>query len=179
MIVPESFRTSRLILRRSKDSDAAEVFEYGSDPEVVRYADWRRLTSLDEARKAIANAGRRWEAGDEYAWRITVVPDDTPVGGVACSFDGHRADFGYLVHRPLWSRGYATEAAQAVFQWMASLPEVHRIQATCDIDNVASARVLEKLGMRRECVLRRWAVRPNLPGKPIRDAFLYAWVCEV
>jgi ribosomal-protein-alanine N-acetyltransferase len=178
MIVPESFSTSRLFLRRSRESDAPAIFESGGDPEVARYADWPRLTGIDEARRAVERAALRWESGDEYGWRITIVPDDTPVGGVACSFDGHRAEFGFIVNRRLWSRGYATEAARAVFQWMASLPEVHRVQATCDIDNLASARVLEKLGMRRECVLRRWAVRPNLPGKPIRDAFLYAWVRE-
>ena len=178
MVVPESFSTSRLFLRRSKESDAPAVFEYGGDPEVARYGDWPRLTSVDEARGAVERAARRWESGEEYAWRITVRPDDTPVGGVACSFGGHRAEFGFLVHHRLWGRGYATEAAHAVFQWMASLPHIHRIQATCDIENSASARVLEKLGMRRDCVLRRWAVRPNLPGKPIRDAFLYAWVRE-
>ena len=163
------------MLRRSKESDAEAVLDYGGDPEVARFADWPRLTSLEEARRAVANADRRWEAGDEYAWRITVVPDDTPVGGVACSFDGPRAEFGYLVHRKLWGNGFATEAAEAVFRWLTSLSSVQRIQATCDIDNVASARVLEKLGMRRECVLRNWTVRPNLPGKPVRDSLLYVW----
>ena len=178
MIVPESFATSRLLLRRSRDSDAAALFAYGSDPEVARYADWPQLASLDDAQRAVERAAGRWASGEEYAWRLTVPPDDTPVGGVACSLDGHRAELGFLVHRRLWGRGYATAAAQAVFRWIASLPHVHRIQATCDIENSASARVLEKLGMRRECVLRRWAVRPNLPGKPVRDALLFAWVRE-
>jgi len=177
MMVPERFTTARLILRRSKDTDAAAVFEYGGDLEVARFADWPRLTDIDEARNAVANAALRWNAGD-YAWRITVAPDDAPVGGVACSFDGDRAEFGFLVHRKHWGRGYATEAARAVVEWMTSLPAVHRVQATGDIGNVASARVLEKLGLRRERVLKDWTVRPNLPGKPIRDALLYAWVRE-
>jgi RimJ/RimL family protein N-acetyltransferase len=175
MTVPERFETARLILRRSKDTDAAAVFEYGGDPDVARFADWPRLTNIDEARSAVVNATLRWNSGD-YAWRITVMPDDTPVGGVACSFDGDRAEFGFLVHRKLWGRGYATEAAGAVYQWLTSLQSVQRIQATCDIENVASARVLEKLGMQCETVLRDWTVRPNLPGKPIRDALLYSWV---
>ena len=177
-MVPERFTTARLILRRPEETDAEAVFEYGSDPEVARFADWPRLTSIDEARGAAARAALRWASGGEYGWRITVAPDDTPVGGVACSFDGDRAEFGFLVHRKLWGRGYATEAAGAVFGWMTSLPALHRIQATCDIENVASARVLEKLGLRRERVLQDWTVRPNLPGKPMRDAFLYSWVRE-
>src|SRR5262249_1313505 len=137
MIVPESFSTSRLFLRRSRESDAPAVFEYVGDPAVARYADWPRLTSIDEAQRAAERAAPRWDAGDEYAWRITVPPDDTPVGGVACSLNGHRTEFGFLVHRRLWGRGYATEAAQAVFRWMTSLPQIQRIQATCDIDNLA------------------------------------------
>jgi RimJ/RimL family protein N-acetyltransferase len=178
MIVPSHFETARLVLRRSKDSDAHAVFEYGSDPEVARFADWPRLVQLDDAIRAVRHASLRWDSGDEYAWRVTVKPDDIPVGGVACSVTGHSADFGFLLRRSLWGQGYATEAARAVFEWLRSLTRIHRIQATCDIDNVASARVLEKLGLQRECVLRRWAVRPNLPGSPIRDSLLYVWLRE-
>jgi RimJ/RimL family protein N-acetyltransferase len=77
------------------------------------------------------------------------------MGGVACSIEGHRAEMGYLVHRELWGRGYATEAAGAVYEWLRSVPTVIRIQATCDIDNVGSVRVLEKIGLERECILRQ------------------------
>ena len=178
MIVPESFSTPRLLLRRPKAADASAVLEYGSDPEVAKFADWPMLANLEEARRATENADRRWEAGEEYSWRMTVKSVDIPIGGVACSIDGHRAELGFIVARPFWGRGFATEAAQAVLHWLASLPDVQRIQATCDIDNVASARVLEKLDMSREGVLRRWAIRPNLPGRPIRDALLYSWVRE-
>jgi ribosomal-protein-alanine N-acetyltransferase len=178
MNIPEQLDTARLRLRRSKPEDVQAVFEYGSDPEVARYADWPRLTRLEDASRVVASASSRWESAEEYTWRLTVKPDDVPMGGVGCSIDGHRAELGYLVHRELWGRGYATEAAGAVFEWLRSVATVLRIQATCDIDNVGSVRVLEKLGMTRECTLRRWAVRPNLPGEPVRDAFLYAWVRE-
>jgi RimJ/RimL family protein N-acetyltransferase len=179
MLVPETFSTERLILRRPRSSDAAAVFEYGSDPEVAKYADWPRLGHVEDAAAALDNAARRWKSGEEYSWRMTVRPDDTAVGGVACSIDGHRAELGFLVSRPLWGRGYGTEAARVVFDWIKSLPEVVRIQATTDADNVASVRVLEKLGMSREAVLHRWSRRPNLPGQPVRDALLYAWLREV
>lgn len=178
MKIPESFDTARLRLRRSRPGDAAAVFEYGSDPEVARYADWPRLVQHEDAERAVANAASRWESGEEYGWRLTVKPDDVAVGGVACSINGHRAEFGYLVHRELWGRGYATEAAGAVLEWLQSVPTILRVQATCDVDNLASVRVLEKLGMQREAVLRRWSLRPNLPGQPVRDSFLFSWVRE-
>ena len=176
--MPETLSSERLILRRPRISDADAIFAYGGDPEVAKYADWPRLVSVDDARSAIERAVSRWEAGDEYAWRITVKPEDEAIGGVACSIDGHRAEFGFLVKRTLWNRGYATEAARVVFEWLRALPAVVRIQATTDVENVASVRVLEKLGMSREAVLRRWSRRPNLPGQPIRDAVLYVWSRE-
>jgi RimJ/RimL family protein N-acetyltransferase len=72
----------------------------------------------------------------------------------------------------------APEAARAVLEWASTLDGVHRIWATCDVENGASARVLEKIGMAREGLLRRWAVRPNLPATPPRDAYVYSWVRE-
>lgn len=178
MFVPETFSTERLVLRRPESTDAAAVFAYGSDPEVAKFADWPQLVRVEDAATALANAAQRWGSGDEYSWRVTVKPDGTAVGGVACSIDGHRAELGFLLSRSLWGHGYATEAARVVFEWLRSLPGVVRIQATTDIDNVASARVLEKLGMSREAILHRWSRRPNLPGQPVRDALLYAWVRE-
>ena len=152
------------------------MFEYGSDPQVARYMDWPMLVDMRDAIKGIERAVRRWESGEEYSWRITVKPHDTPVGGVASSVEGHRAELGFLLSRHHWGKGYATEAARVVFEWLVSLQTVQRIQATCDVDNMASVRVLEKLGMLREGLLRRWVVRPNLPGQPVRDAFLYSWI---
>ena len=63
-----------------------------------------------------------------------------------------------------WGRGLATEATAAVFDAAREIDDVARFWATCDVDNRASARVLEKLGMREEGVLRRWSERPNHPG---------------
>jgi [ribosomal protein S5]-alanine N-acetyltransferase len=176
LTVPDTFTTPRLYLRRPQPSDAPAVFEYGRDPEVARYMDWPALVNMQDAITATARAVRRWESGEEYGWRLTVRPNDTPVGGVACSIEGHRAGLGFVLSRHHWGKGYATEAARAVFDWLVSLETVQCIQATCDVDNQASIRVLEKLGMSRAARLPRWAVRPNLPGRPVRDAFSYSWV---
>jgi RimJ/RimL family protein N-acetyltransferase len=106
---------------------------------------------------------------------ITVKPDDRAAGSVACFVRGHAAEVGFLLGRRYWGRGYATEAAKAVFNWAVSSDAVFRVWATCDVENETSAHVLEKIGMSREGVLRRWATRPNIaPGVP-RDAVVYAW----
>ncbi|HMK37743.1 MAG TPA: GNAT family protein, partial [Bacteroidota bacterium] len=69
----------------------------------------------------------------------------------------------------------ATEAVGAVCSWADSEPDIFRVWAVCAVDNPASVRVLEKAGMTREGILRRWAVFPNIDGVP-RDCYSYARV---
>ncbi len=90
-------------------------------------------------------------------------------------FEGHRADFGYVLGRAHWGLGYMSEALGTLVAWALSLPEIRRAQAFCDIDNHASARVMEKAGMRFEGVLHRWSVHPNISPEP-RDCRVYAKV---
>ena len=174
---PEQIATARLVLRRPRASDAAARYAYGSDPVVARYMDWAVLTSM-EGFGAVDGAESRWETGEEYAWVITVRQEDRAIGNIACRVQEDAVDFGYVLARDQWGQGYATEAAKAVVAWAASLDEVRRITATCDVENAASVRVLEKLGMKWEGVLKDWAVRPNLQPGVARDAFLYARVRE-
>ena len=68
-----------------------------------------------------------------------------------------------------------TEALSEVPAWALRQPEIFRVGAVCDINNVGSARVLEKSGFAREGVLRRWLVHPNITDEP-RDCYSYARV---
>lgn len=174
VIVPSTLSTARLRLRRPHPADAPAVFEYASDPLVVRYVDWPAAVELGDVIRVNERACENWESGAEYSWRLTLPPDETAIGSIGCRIQGESADFGFVLHRHYWGRGYATEAARAVLDWLESLETIKRIYATCDVENAASARVLEKLGLAREATLPQYAVRPNLPGAPRRDAFLYS-----
>jgi [ribosomal protein S5]-alanine N-acetyltransferase len=85
----------------------------------------------------------------------------------------HAADIGYVLSRKLWGGGYMTEAANVVVEWAINLSFVYRVWAVCDCENKASARVLEKVGMQREGILRRYIVHPNVSPEP-RDCFVYS-----
>jgi len=175
---PEVIDTERLVLRRPKPDDAAAKYEYSRDLAVARYMDWVPHADLRDAVALVEDAAARWESGEEFSWVITVKPADLAVGSVGCHVRDHAAELGFVLARPYWGQGYATEAAMAVFAWAAGCEDLCRIWATCDVENTLSVRVLEKLGMVREGVLRRWAIRPNLaPGVP-RDAFVYSWIRE-
>jgi [ribosomal protein S5]-alanine N-acetyltransferase len=78
-----------------------------------------------------------------------------------------------VLARDHWGQGIMPEALQAVVDLFWSDPAVFRIWAICDVENPASARVLEKIGMVREGTLRRFVMHPNISPEP-RDAYCYA-----
>jgi len=67
------------------------------------------------------------------------------------------------------------EALTEVVHWALQQPSVFRIGSVCGVENVGSARVMEKAGLSREGLLRRWLVHPNISDVP-RDCFIYARV---
>ena len=97
------------------------------------------------------------------------------LGAAALRLEGHRASLGFVLGREHWGKGIMPEALTPVVAWALSQGEIHRVWAVCDVDNPASARVLEKLGMRREGVLRRWMVHSNVSDVP-RDCLCYSIV---
>src|SRR5215831_19227433 len=66
-----------------------------------------------------------------------------------------------------------TEAVKSIVDWALKQREIYRVWSVCDVDNVGSARVMEKVGMQKEGILRRWSVHPSISPEP-RDAYCYA-----
>jgi RimJ/RimL family protein N-acetyltransferase len=174
---PEIIETQRLRLREPRPDDAEAIHrKYGRDPEVARYVTWRPDQSLDQLREFVATRLERWGRGEGFAWVVTVRGDDTPIGMVELRPQRrHMAEVSYVVSRRFWNRGYATEAVGAVVRWAMAQPVIYRVWAVCDVENTASARVLEKVGMEREGILRRWIVHPNISNEP-RDCYCYSIV---
>lgn len=172
---PERVVTERLVLRRPTAGDAPNVYAYARDPEVTRLLAFPTHRSVADTERFLADCPIRWEKGEEFCWIITLKDADDCIGAIGCRMGTHGPDIGYVLARPYWGRGYMSEAVRAVVEWASALPDVHRVWAYCDVDNAASARVLEKVGMSREGVLRKWSVSPNVSPTP-RDCYVYALV---
>jgi RimJ/RimL family protein N-acetyltransferase len=176
---PATLETARLRLRAPVVEDAAAIFDaYTQDAEVARYTTWSPHRSLDETQKFLeqyCDAG--WKAGTVFSWLITISDGGTAAGMIDFRLTASRAEVGYVLAQRYWGHGFMTEAAGVVVEWVIAQPEIHRVWATVDVDNVASQRVLEKVGMVREGVLRRWVVFPNLGPVP-RDVLSFARIRE-
>ncbi len=176
IFVPPAFVTERLTLRRPALSDAEAIFRnYAQDPEVTRYLLWRPHGGVAETESFLRESMERWEEGTEFAWVITPRESDEAIGMIAVRPDEFKAELGYVLARSHWGKGLMTEAGMAVMDWLKGEPGIYRVWATCNLENGASARVLEKLGMQREGLLRRWHIWPNLSAEP-QDAWMYARV---
>ena len=80
-----------------------------------------------------------------------------------------------MLARPQWGHSIMTEAARCVVDWALSQAEIYRVGTVCDVDNAGSARVLEKVGLNREGILKRYIMHLNISDEP-RDCYCYAAV---
>ena len=101
--------------------------------------------------------------------------DQRALGAIALRSDGFKANIGYVLARAFWGQGLMPEAGRALLDHASRFDEIQRVWAVCDVDNRASARVMEKIGMTYEGTLRRWIVHPNVSALP-RDVLCYAWI---
>jgi [ribosomal protein S5]-alanine N-acetyltransferase len=171
---PQSIQTRRLHIRPIAMSDAPAIFDgYAQDMEVCRYLSWSPHQSIVETETFIR---RSLETPNHRAYALTLNGDDKAVGVLGLrSQIPTRVGFGYVLKRALWGQGFTSEALAAAAVWALGQPSIWRFGDVCDVENVASARVMEKAGLVREGVLRRWIVTPNLSDTP-RDCFSYAKV---
>lgn len=148
--------TERLLLRPFVEADAAEVYAYLKEPAVRCFASMK-LHSLDEARAEMRR--RREEA--EFHLAITLQESGAVIGEIEAlpeAGDPHAQEDAVLdTFSPCWmlhpayqGKGYAFEAAQAFLDYLFRDKGVRRIYAYVEDDNLASQRLCERLGMRRE-----------------------------
>lgn len=173
---PESMESPRLILRQPVMEDAGAIFEqYARDAEVTRYLVWRPHRYVDETREFLRRCKTVWRDGSAFPWAIVRKKDGRLMGMIEARIDGHAVNLGFVLAKSYWGNGYTPEAVRSVIDWAASEIGLFRVWAVCDIENRPSARVLEKAGMEREGILRRWLVLPNRSDAP-RDCYCYAKV---
>ena len=150
-------QTDRLRLRPFDSGDADELFTLQSNAHVLRYWDSPPWTDRERADQFIARCQQMADDGSGVRVAIERASDAAFIGWSALNQwnpDFRTASMGYVFVESAWGHGYATEAARALLQWGFDTLDLNRVQAETDTRNVASARVLEKLGFVREGTLR-------------------------
>ena len=150
--------TERLILRDFIQEDWQRVLEYQSDPMYLRYYDWTERTP--EAVQDFVGWFLDHQQQDprfKFQLAVTLKSSNLLIGNCGVrmdNVDAVEADIGYELDPKHWNHGYATEAAHAIVDFGFSKFGLHRVWSWCVADNIGSAHVLEKLGMKLEGRLR-------------------------
>jgi [ribosomal protein S5]-alanine N-acetyltransferase len=150
--------TERLILRRITAEDEADVFAILSNPEVTRYYDLDTFTERTQARELIQRHQFQFEKEAGIRWGITRKGSPRLIGsgGLGWQRWNFSTILGYELAQEFWRQGIMTEAIRAMIGYAFTEMKMNRTQATTEMENAASMRVLQKVGFQEEGVLREW-----------------------
>ena len=149
--------TPRLLLRRLRMDDADDIFAYASDPAVTATVTFDTHLSIDDSLAFVRTVLDGYERGERATWGIEHREDERLIGTIGfptIRAGGYVGVAGYVLARPYWRQGLMTEALGAVLDYGFRHMGLRRIEATCQIDNIGSYRVMEKAGMELDGVLR-------------------------
>lgn len=173
----KSIETDRLIIRAMNTHDLDALFTIMSDPEVVNQTAALELqTNISETKVLLDSIIQEYQKKHTPDWIMLAIADkhDQKMLGFCCYF-GYtpafaRLEFGYTLSRAYWGKGYATEAARAFVNFCFNTMGLNRIEATVYPENIGSVKVLEKLGMQYEGLMRQHVMRNG----QFRDRKLYS-----
>ena len=152
--------THRLILRPFRMEDAPAMFRnWAHDPTVTEFLTWQPHADVGATEELLTRWVRETAANPFYfQWAIELKTLGEPIGSISVvNFEEKTAsvEIGWCIGRPWWGMGIMPEAGAAVFAFLFDEVGLNRIAAKHDTRNPKSGRVMEKLGMVREGVLRQ------------------------
>lgn len=173
-IFDQNLKTERLLLRRLLISDVEDMFEYTSDARVTKYLEWSHHIEIDQARYFITKILKEYDNEKHaFLWAIELVSDAKMIGVIRIydySPQNKRAEISYILNPAYQGKGYIGEAIGIFLNYCFNNLDITRIQAKCSTDNIASEKVMQKVGMHHEGIMRKYFYIDGL----IKDALLYA-----
>lgn len=154
-----TIETTRLVLRRLQLSDAKMMFSnWTADDKVTRFLRWDAHKTIDDTRNMIQQWINNYQYDSTYYWGI-YLKDGEMIGSIGITITSEhdfRAELGYKIGSRWWNQGYTSEAARAVIEYMFYNTDVERIDAFCSVENHASRKVMENIGMHYEGLLKNY-----------------------
>lgn len=172
-------QTDRLYLREISSNETGLIHELHSLPETDEF----NTLGIPDSFQTTETIVNEWLTGQtvtpqtSYVFYIELIETKQFIGLIALNIGKSKfknAEVWYKIHVNHWRKGYTTEALQRLISWGFNELNLHRIEAGCAVENIASSRVMEKVGMTLEGRKRK-----NLPLKGTwSDSFIYAILDE-
>ena len=142
--------TARLYLRQFTPDDLDDLYRIYSDPEIMNYLTGVRTREATET--AIHTMLKRWEENNFGMWALVHKIDGKMIGrcGLGLLDNTPEVELGYALDKVYWNQGLATEASFASLNYGFQILKLERIVAIARPENIASQRVIQKVGMKYE-----------------------------
>ncbi len=152
-----TLETERLLLRRMMVGDCDDMYEYARRADVTKHLTWSPHPSVEYTKEYLAHLSHHYQLGDFYDWALILKEENKMIG--TCGFTRFHfphdvAEVGYVINPDYRGRGIAPEALSAVLRFGFARLGLHRIEAKYMVENEASRRVMEKVGMHFEGTAR-------------------------
>lgn len=154
---PPRLETEHLLLRMIDRRDRDDMYDYSSREDVTRYLLWSPHPSVDYTGGYIRSVVKHYRIGDFYDWAIVSKSDAHMIGTIGFTrldMTNRVGELGYVVNPKYKGHGFATEAGRSILRFGFEQLGLNRIEARYMVENHASGRVMEKLGMSLEGVAR-------------------------
>lgn len=148
-----TLETERLVLRRMKPDDYADMYEYARRKDVTEYLLWEPHPDRKTTHRYLYYIQDRYKAGEFFDWAVILKEENKMIGTVGFSRIDEAnslAEVGYVINPVYHGNGYAPEALLEVMMFGFMELNLHRIEAKFMHGNDRSRRVMEKCGMRYE-----------------------------
>ena len=151
-----AIKTKRLMLRDLLEEDWQAMHKLRSDPVVTKFIDYIKSETEAETRQWLCNTRGHNARKPRLSYNLTIVrqEDEQVIGWIGMGQPSHSThgdlDFGYALLPAYWGRGYMAEALQALLDYAFEQLGATQSFGECDAANVASARVMEKVGLHLE-----------------------------
>jgi len=146
----QKLESKRLSLRKFSETDAESIYEYASDPEISRYTTWDAHASLDVSRGYLQYVLDGYSRGRSFTWAIIHKDMSAFIGAISLEHwnaEDESLELGYVLKRDQWGQGFVTEAVSVVLDFAFGVANAKRVFARCVQCNLASERVMQKVGM--------------------------------
>lgn len=152
----KTIETNRLILRRFTEDDAQEIYEgYVNQEDFLYYANKEKRT-LQEEIDSLKGIDEKYNNPEYYNWLITLKNNKKVIGAIHLNIDNYNesVEFNYAIDDRYQGKGYMTEALEAVKNYCLNEIKVNRIFGGCEINNIASKKVMRKCNFIYEGTLK-------------------------
>lgn len=157
LLSTKKIETKRLIIRRLRMTDSMDIYNYSKDERVAQHVLWTAHKSIEQSAGYIRFLQAQYRIGSVASLGIEYKETGKIIGTIGfmkLDIESSSAEIGYSLKYDMWNKGIMSEALDAMLSFGFFSLGLNRIEAYCETDNPASARVLEKCGMSFEGIAR-------------------------